>query len=270
MIAARGATPSIDVAIADAYSAAAASWRDGPAVVYGRLAEVLVDHSPVPVRGADVVDIGAGTGAASSAALNAGARSLLAVDAAAGILAVDADRRPPAIIADATSLPLPAASFDVALAAFSFNHLRDPAAGFREAVRVVRPGGGVVASAYADDDRHPAKSAVEQALCDHGWTSPAWYIEMQRDRAPRLATTHGCVEVVRAAGLDATIANVRVEFPDLGPRQWVEWRLGMAQHTPFVAALGADQRQEVVREALRRLVDAPPLVRSIMIVAVRC
>jgi SAM-dependent methyltransferase len=260
-----------DAAMVDAYSATGTRWRDGPAIVYDRLAAVLVARTPVPLQGAAVVDIGAGTGAASFAALHAGATSVLAVDSAAGMLAVDAAHRPPSVVADATHLPFDRASFDVALAAFSFNHLRDPAAGFLEAARVVKPGGAVVASAYADDDKHPVKAAVEQALRNQGWRPTAWQIEMYRHRVPQLATARACTDVITTTGLDATVTKVRVGFPDLVPSQWVAWRLGMAQHAPFVATLSAHQLESVVRDALDELgEEPPPLVRSVMIVTVRC
>ena len=263
--------PATDLSIAAAYSATATSWRDGPAVVYGRLAEVLVACSPVTLHGAAVIDIGAGTGAASFAALRAGARSVLAVDSAAGMLAVDAGRRPPSMVADATCLPLGPATFDVALAAFCFNHLRDPAAGFVEAARIVRSGGAVVASAYASDDHHPVKAAVERALRDRGWLPEAWQNEMYRDRAPLLATAEACAVVIERTGLTATITKVRVDFPDLDPGQLVAWRLGMAQHARFVGALSAAALEKVVRDVLDELGShVPPLVRSIMIIVARC
>ena len=182
---------AIDVAIAEAYSATGSSWRDGPAIIYDRLATELVAHSPVSLMEKAVVDIGAGTGAATYAALAAGARSVVAVDAAAGMLAVDADRRPPAIVADASNLPFGPASFDVALAAFSFNHLSDPATGFVEAARIVRAGGTVMASSYAADDQHPVKGAVEHVLRRRGWQPEAWHTEMYRDRAALLLPIAG-------------------------------------------------------------------------------
>lgn len=257
---------STDRAMAAAYTATGRHWRDGPAAVYGRLAEVLVARSPIPVRGASVVDIGAGTGAASVAARRAGARRVVAVDTSIGMLAVDADVRPPAVVADAVRMPFVAGAFDVALAAFSFNHLVDPAAGLAEAARVVRPGGTVVASAYAADDTHPAKSAVESVLRARGWVPEPWHAVMQTERAPQLATEESCREAVARAGVTAVVERVRVAFPDLVPRQIVEWRLGMAQHARFVAALAPVDRRCVVDAVLSELADCPPLVRSVMMI----
>lgn len=256
-------------AIATAYSATGSSWLAGPALVYDRLAAVLVGHSPVSLRGAEVIDIGAGTGAASSAALRAGARSVLAVDAAVGMLTVGSACRSTAVVADATRLPVGEATFDVAVAAFSFNHLTDPAAGFREAARVVKPGGAILASTWAADDDHPAKCAVEEVLRAIGWTPPSWQVEMSEGRAPQLATEAAAAAVIARAGLEATITNVTVTF-DLTPPQMVAWRFGMAQHAPFVSALSTAGYQHAVNESLELLgADTPPLARSTMIVTVQ-
>lgn len=262
----RPAVSSTDRQMAAAYDATGHRWCDGPGAVYGRLAEMLVARSPVAVPGAGVIDIGAGTGAASSAARRAGANRIVAVDIAIGMLAVGADRRPPAAVAHATRLPFGAGAFDLALAAFSFNHLDDAAAGFAEAARVVRRGGAVLASAYASDDTHPVKAAVESVLRAHGWSPEPWQAVMQTARAPQLATEESCRDVVARAGLTAAVERVRVAFPELGPRRIVEWRLGMAQHARFVAALPRGDRGRVVDEVLELLANCPPLVRSVMVI----
>ena len=58
----------------DAYDASADAWAAGPASVYGRLAEAMLDESPVPLTGADVLDVGAGTAVVAEAARRRGAR----------------------------------------------------------------------------------------------------------------------------------------------------------------------------------------------------
>lgn len=251
--------------VADAYSASGRAWESGPARVYDRLAEILVDRSPLPLTGGRVVDIGAGTGAATRAALAAGAGGVVAVDAAFGMAAHQAHARPPAVVADALALPMAASSFDAAIAAFSLNHLREPVIGLREMARVTRPGGAVLASVYAADDTHPVKGAVEAALRSRGWVPEPWYLSLVTEVVPLLATPEAFVEAGRTAGFDATVDVARVPFPEMDGRDLVAWRLGLAQNAPFVAGLGRDARDAVEREALDRLGDAPPLERSILV-----
>jgi hypothetical protein len=60
-----------------AYAGASGAWASGPAARYDAMAQPLVDHCPVPLAGARVLDFGAGTGGQPSAAvLDAGSRSL--------------------------------------------------------------------------------------------------------------------------------------------------------------------------------------------------
>jgi SAM-dependent methyltransferase len=254
--------------IADAYNATGVAWERGPGPIYNRLAEVVVGCSPVALAGRRVLDLGAGTGAASRALARAGARPV-ASDFAVGMLAVDRDSRPSAVAADATALPFRDRAFDAVVAAFSFNHLAEPAGGFREAVRVTRPGGAIVASVYAADDTHPVKAAVEQALREAGWEPEAGYEELRTVIVPLLATPERFSAATAAAGLpDASVRAIGVDFDDLGPNDLVEWRLGMAHHAPFTAALSAPERTEVRRRALELLGPRTPALRRSILVAV--
>ena len=262
--------PPLADAIAAAYSATGGAWQRGPGRIYDRLAEVLMACSPVPADGRSFVDVGSGTGAAARAALRAGAAGVVSVDAALGMVAFSATSRPPATVADARRLPLRNASFGGAVAAFSLNHLDDPSAGLVEMMRVVAPGSPVLASAYAADDRHPVRAAVEEALLAHGWRPSAWVSDLRSRLSPQLATKAGCEAATDAAGIEATIHEVRESFPGLGPDDLIAWRLGMAQHAPFVATLDHATRAHLVADARQRLGASPPLERSmIVIVAIK-
>ena len=253
-------------ALAAAYSATGEAWPRGPGRIYDRLARVLVAASPVQFEGARVIDVGAGTGAASRAVLAAGARAVVAMDAAFGMLAHRAGDRPPAAVGDLLALPFADAAFDAAVAAFSLNHLTHPAAGLREMARVTRRGGALLAASYAADDAHPVKSAVEEALTARGWTPEPWYLTMRADATAALATVEHGTDAALGAGLDAAVDVIRVPFPELDAHDLVAWRLGLAQHAPFVARLSPIERNAVATDAVRRLGDRPPpLVRSVLV-----
>lgn len=254
--------------LAGDYSDTGGAWEQGPARVYDRLAAVLVDRSPVPLGGGRVLDVGAGTGAASRAALAAGAAMAVAVDAAFGMLAHQAGARPPAVVGDLLALPFAGAAFDATVAAFSLNHLRCPAAGLREMARVTRSGGAILAASYAADDAHPVKEAVKDALAARGWSPEPWYTSLGAHALPLLATPDGFAGAAREAGLGADVEAVRVPFPDLGAGDLVAWRLGLAQHAPFAARLSPEEREALVEDALARLGrEPPPLVRSVVLLS---
>lgn len=254
--------------VSDAYSATGAAWRDGPERVYQRLADVLVEAAPRSLAGEVVVDVGAGTGAASTAIRRAGGRPV-AVDVAPGMLRVDQRERPPAAVADARRLPFATGCCGAVVAAFCFNHLTDPHRALTEAVRIVRPGGVVLASAYAEEDTHPAKAAVDTAAAERGWELEPW-IEEVRAESQRLATPERALAVAGRVGLDAAAATVVVPFPDLTPDDLVAWRLGMAHVAPFLASLPASERARVAARALTLLGPEPEaLVRRIVILTIR-
>jgi hypothetical protein len=152
------------------------------------------------------------------------------------------------------------------VAAFSLNHITDPGGGLAEMARVTSAGGALAASAYAADDTHPVKAAVEGALTARGWAPEPWYRAVQDEAAPLLATVDGAAAVAVGAGLDADVEIVRVPFPEVDSTAMVRWRLGMAQHAPFLARLSDEENAEVMGDALDRLgADPPPLVRSIVV-----
>ena len=252
--------------VADAYSATGAAWQDGPGRIYDRLADVLLEHAPVPIRGALTVDVGAGTGAATRAIVRAGGRPI-AVDLARGMLAVDRDHRPPAAVCDARLLPLATASCGAVVAAFSYNHVTDPERALAEGRRVLRPGGCLLASAYATDDTHPVKEAVDRAAQEMGWRQDPWVTALKAGAAPRLATIESATGAAVAAGLVAEVSQVDVPFPDLDAGQLVAWRMGMAQVAPFLAARSAAERRFVANRALELLGDPEVLVRRMIVIA---
>lgn len=251
--------------IAAAYDATGAEWEDGPGRIYNRLAEHLVAESPIPLAGRRVLDLGAGTGAASRAVARAGGHPI-GVDVAVGILRAPVWTGQPRVAADLEALPLVDGAVDGAVAAFSFNHVPDPTRALAEAARVCRPGSPLVVSAYAADDDHPVKAAVDEALAAVGWEPPAWYCSFRRDIVPLLATVERAVAAAATAGVDAAARVLRVPMGDLGPADLVAWRLGMAAVAPFVARLAPAARRHVERQVIEGLgADAPPLVRSIVV-----
>jgi SAM-dependent methyltransferase len=231
--------------------------------IYGRLAELLVARSPVDLRDRDVLDLGAGTGAASRAAGARGARRVVAVDRALGMLQADRGARPPAAVGDALALPFASRAFDVVVAAFSLNHLTDPTAGVREAGRVARR--CLLASTYAADDGHAVKGAVERALAECGWIPPPWYTETKAAMAAWGTIDDVTLSIERGGLVPVHVEAVRVPFPDLAPVDLVRWRLGMAYCASFVAEHDAGV---IERRALELLPDdAGPLVRTVIFLA---
>lgn len=249
-----------------AYNESALAWVAGPDAVYGRLAEVLLTRSPVSIQGARVLDVGAGTGAASRAAIAAGAREVVAADVADGMLRGLAGRVHP-VVADASRLPFVAGSFDLVCAAYCLGHLPDPIAALREARRV---GGGIVASAFEAGWVHPAKAVVDNVLAGFGFTAPSWYTQLKRDVEPQVDDPHRLAAAAAAAGYDQVEVTVMPVASGLStPAELAQWRFGMAHLAPFIQTLAPTDRARARLATVAALEGAPPLVVPMVVLAAR-
>jgi SAM-dependent methyltransferase len=232
------------------YDAAADSWDTGPGPIYEPLAQALVAASPVPLTGRTILDLGAGTGAASRAAIVAGARQIVAADLSLPMLRRhDLKATAPAtchpVAADATALPFRDACFDLILAAFCLNHLPRLDTALAD-LRRVSP--ALAASTFAPGWTHPAKDAVAETARSFGYRPPPWYTTL----AP--GTRAGNPDELAAAASTAGFTRVQtsvitVPVPLTTPADLAAWRLGLAHYAPFLRTLDAPDRAEVHRAA---------------------
>ena len=217
------------MAVTDHSAGTAPTWAAHASRVYGPLAAELLAAAPHPVRGRRVLDAGAGTGLVSDVLRAAGARPV-AVDLSLSMLRWRAARRPPAAVADLSRLPMRAGAVDDAVAAFVLNHLPEPVPALRELARVVRPGGAVLATVYANSSRSAARDRIDEVTLAHGFRWPDWYVEIKQVAAPRLGTVPVMTAAATEAGLTAIEAVEFVaELASTGPR--TSSTTGSVRHT---------------------------------------
>jgi SAM-dependent methyltransferase len=248
----------------EAYDHTGAAWAAGPEPVYEALATALIARAPIEVRGATVLDIGAGTGVAARASLRAGARLVLATDPAPGMLhAAGHDMHRAA--AEAYRLPCRDGSFDLAVAAAVLGHLPDPVRGLREARRVAP---ALAASAFSAQFTHPAKTVVEDVLAQWGYRPPQWYVEFKRDVESQVGDPDRLAGYATAAGYrQVKVQTTHVDTGVNTPAGQVAWRLGMAHTAPFVATVPEAERARAIAAAERALEGAPALVVPLLVLA---
>ena len=254
--------------LASAYATAASGWAGGAGIVYARLAQALVHRLPT-VDGELVLDLCAGTGAATAPLLRRGC-GVVAVDLAPAMLVVDRDLRPPGVAADAFALPFRPESFSAVVVACGLNHARDPTAFLAESGRVTRSGGVVLTSTFAAGWNHPAKAAVDEALLPYGFRPPAWYERFKQEVEPLTASENALRSLAASVGLrQPKVAREDVEVPATVD-QIVGWRFAMASHAGFIAGLSALDRRAAAEAAARNLTQRwQPLVVPLLILSGR-
>lgn len=115
--------------------------------------------------GTRLLDAGCGAGLLALLAHLRGAQ-VAALDASPGLVAIARQRVPAADVreGDLENLPFTDASFDAVTAVNSVYYAQDMAAAMRELVRVVRPGGRVIVTAWGPPERCELLAAVMPAL----------------------------------------------------------------------------------------------------------
>jgi SAM-dependent methyltransferase len=137
------------------------AWADLAEAHNRPLFEAVLDAAAVG-PGTAVLDVGCGTGLTLVLAQQRNAVPS-GVDISPGLLGIARDRLPHADLreADMESLPFGDAAFDAVTGVNAFQFAGDPRRALREAARVTRPGGRVVASLFAAPERSQGTVAHE-------------------------------------------------------------------------------------------------------------
>jgi ubiquinone/menaquinone biosynthesis C-methylase UbiE len=188
--------------------------------------------------GMRVLDVGTGTGVAAEAAATAGAW-VVGIDRSRGMVAVGSRARPKLtlIAADAVDLPFPAGVFDAVVSNFVLAQFTKAETALHDIVRVLRPGGAMAMSVWADrlDD-------LQQA-----WTDLALQVvpkDLLTDAMDRAQP--GRVRFADREHLQQTLARAGLQRVRVEPRRY-RFDYGVDE---YVDGLGAFTTGRFVRSML--------------------
>jgi SAM-dependent methyltransferase len=227
------------------------------------MAAAGVARLPQPLRGQLILDLGAGTGAASRCIARGGGRPISLDIVHDMLLQARRDHRlltdtPLAcVVSEGERLPFHAGSFDAVVAAFSLSHMARPVFALAESRRVLRSGGHFISIGFADKDTHPAKTCVDDAAMRFGFHPPDWHAEFKQLEAA-VNRPQALKALASSVGLVAVrVDTIKIETSVTTAEDLVDWRIGMAHLAPFVAELAPAERARLVREARAALGPAP-------------
>lgn len=233
-------------AAAESYERFMGRWSRRLAVEFVAFAEVR--------DGTDVLDIGSGTGALSSAVRAAApAARISGVDLSPGF--VELARRQHADLGiefqtgDAQALPFAAASFDTALTMLVINFVPDPVRAVGEMKRVTRPGGTIAAALW---DIAGEMEMLRIFFDEAGAT------EHHDERLTALLQPGALAALFRKCGLDAIeeALDIPMHFASFDD-YWSPFLLGVGPAGAHVASLTAADRDALAARLRERLGEGP-------------
>lgn len=192
--------------------------QSDPQRFYGALAadslEIVKEH--VDLRGARVLDAGAGPSEFAGAFASAGAH-YVPLDADENVSSV----RQGGVVADAGRLPFSTGSFDVVFSSNLWEHVREPELVADELVRVLAPG-GVLFLAYTNW-LSPWGGHETSPWHWLGGTFAARRYERRVGRAPKNLIDESLFRVSVSRGLRWARAQPEADVISLRPRYWPDW-----------------------------------------------
>lgn len=216
----------------------------------------LADARP----GMRLLDVATGTGTALRFAARRGA-TVVGVDRSPGMLAMARNpcRKLDLRHADVHALPFHDGSFDAVTCGLSLSHFSDCDGALREMIRVLRPGGRFVASAWGEGSRLPT-GVVDELLDRHGGAP----IGMELlDEETWLRPKQGSLALCRAGFADVSVRTEAFNGSFADPQKALVWTLGWPLTASRVARLHLGCRERFRRESLEALAGSHLSWRSV-------
>lgn len=208
-------------------------------------------------KGAEILDVGCGTGALSEAAFEAGAGRVTGIDSSEVFVAYAATRLPAGTfrVADAQQLPFPDASFDAAVSGLVLNFVPRPGQAARELARVVRPGGLV--AAYVWD--YAGRMELMRRFWDAAAALDGAARELDEGRRFPLCAPEPLQALFEGAGL-REVATAALDQPTVFRDFDDYWQpfLGGQGPAPGYAMALPEGRRAALRERLRATLPVQP------------